>query len=194
MKKILLPLTALVVVIVIAFFAMNVMNQEEIEILQPTQNDVLEAGQDFNIVWSSEGVESVDIYFGLENEDSFSKIAQGVSGDLGEYNWLVPDDLEDTNVKIHIVKEGVEPKDSDVASTSVTISKKEIVENDEFCGTSTLGECSTDEDCVIDGCSAEVCRSVNEEPVITPCIFKDCFVASEYNKSCVCVENQCQWD
>ena len=36
----------------------------------------------------------------------------------------------------------------------------------DFCGSSTLGTCSADDDCVTDGCSGEVCRSVDEEPIV----------------------------
>ena len=62
-----------------------------------------------------------------------------------------------------------------------------------FCGTSTFGPCESNEDCMVGGCSGEVCQSVNEEPVGTPCWWKDCFEDEKYGVSCQCIEGRCQW-
>ena len=60
-----------------------------------------------------------------------------------------------------------------------------------FCGISTYGYCENDEDCMVDGCSGEVCRSVRDGPMATPCLWRDCY---GYGKPrCVCVNHQCQW-
>ncbi len=62
-----------------------------------------------------------------------------------------------------------------------------------FCGISTSGICSSDGDCLTDGCSGEVCRSVSEEGIVTTCEYLDCYDDTAYGVSCGCVESQCQW-
>jgi eight-cysteine-cluster-containing protein len=63
-----------------------------------------------------------------------------------------------------------------------------------FCGTSTLGACSTDSDCVKGGCSGQVCQSKNEKQLATTCEYRDCYDADAYNLGCKCVSNKCQWE
>ncbi len=62
-----------------------------------------------------------------------------------------------------------------------------------FCGMSTYGRCESDEDCVTDGCSSQVCRSRFEEPVFTTCEWRACYDASAYGLSCRCVDGRCMW-
>jgi len=62
-----------------------------------------------------------------------------------------------------------------------------------FCGWSTMGACEQDGDCVLDGCSGEVCRSSTDEPVDTTCEYKECKDAVKYEKTCGCVRNKCVW-
>lgn len=62
-----------------------------------------------------------------------------------------------------------------------------------FCGQSTYGKCLTDLDCTKEGCSGEVCQSKNEESIITPCVFRECYNAETYSMQCKCVNEQCQW-
>ncbi|AGK61785.1 hypothetical protein Asulf_01814 [Archaeoglobus sulfaticallidus PM70-1] len=63
----------------------------------------------------------------------------------------------------------------------------------QFCGRSTYGKCENDNDCVVDGCSSQICRSVYEEPVITTCEWKDCYDSLKYGYGCKCVNQKCQW-
>ncbi len=62
-----------------------------------------------------------------------------------------------------------------------------------FCGWSTNGSCSGNGDCTTGGCSAQVCQSVSEEPVITNCMYSECYDAASYGVSCGCVGGKCQW-
>jgi|GEM_PF-1210148 eight-cysteine-cluster-containing protein len=62
-----------------------------------------------------------------------------------------------------------------------------------FCGFSTYGECVTDRDCMVGGCSGQVCQSKFEEPVITTCEWKECYDTEKYDVQCRCIENKCQW-
>jgi eight-cysteine-cluster-containing protein len=52
--------------------------------------------------------------------------------------------------------------------------------------------CNTSTDCVVDGCSGQVCRSRNSDSIITTCEWKAeyaCYTAS----GCGCIGGQCQW-
>ncbi|MET1125011.1 MAG: eight-cysteine-cluster domain-containing protein [Archaeoglobaceae archaeon] len=62
-----------------------------------------------------------------------------------------------------------------------------------FCGWSTYGECSSDDDCVTDGCSGQICRSRFEEPVVSTCEWFDCHDAAKHGVGCGCVDGRCQW-
>jgi len=70
-------------------------------------------------------------------------------------------------------------------------SAQDIEPVQEFCGISTSGSCTSDEECTITGCSAEICQSVNEESMISICEWKDCY--NNANHECNCVDNQCKW-
>jgi len=70
---------------------------------------------------------------------------------------------------------------------------EEVTPPEGFCGVSTLGPCSTSDDCATGGCSGQVCQSKSEEPVITTCEFRDCYNAAAYNLECQCVSNNCMW-
>jgi len=65
--------------------------------------------------------------------------------------------------------------------------------NNSFCGISTYGKCKTDSDCVVSGCSNEVCESRYEKPIFTSCIYKKCFDAKLYGMRCRCINGKCQW-
>jgi eight-cysteine-cluster-containing protein len=76
------------------------------------------------------------------------------------------------------------------------ISNFDFIDSDlagNFCGISTLGECSSDSDCVTGGCSSEICQSKNEEPIITTCEYKACYKAIDYGLECGCSTKKCQW-
>ena len=62
-----------------------------------------------------------------------------------------------------------------------------------FCGTSTLGACETDAECVTDGCSGQVCRSVSQGPIETTCEYLECYDDITYGVQCGCVNSKCQW-
>lgn len=62
-----------------------------------------------------------------------------------------------------------------------------------FCGISTNGNCTSDADCVIAGCSAQVCQSLSEEPIATNCEYKDCYDANASGLDCKCVGGGCKW-
>ena len=63
-----------------------------------------------------------------------------------------------------------------------------------FCGTSTLGQCENDGDCVTDGCSGQICRSTAESPSgATTCEWLDCYNDEAFGVECLCVNNLCKW-
>ncbi len=63
-----------------------------------------------------------------------------------------------------------------------------------FCGFATEGACQNDEECVVGGCSSQVCQSKKEEPSITTCEWLDCYRAESFGVECKCVENKCRWN
>jgi len=64
--------------------------------------------------------------------------------------------------------------------------------NTDFCGSSTLSECGSDSECVSDGCSGQICKSVNDEAYFTTCEWLDCY--EKNGLECKCVDNKCSWD
>ena len=64
---------------------------------------------------------------------------------------------------------------------------------DSFCGISTLGECATNNDCIVSGCSLQVCQGKFEEEAITTCDWKECYNSESYRVICTCLEEECQW-
>jgi eight-cysteine-cluster-containing protein len=64
---------------------------------------------------------------------------------------------------------------------------------EEFCGSSTNGNCVANSDCITGGCSGQVCQSKDEEGAITTCEWRDCYDEAQYGLECECVENKCQW-
>ncbi|MEM7819439.1 MAG: eight-cysteine-cluster domain-containing protein [Candidatus Aenigmatarchaeota archaeon] len=64
---------------------------------------------------------------------------------------------------------------------------------EEFCGFSTDGNCYFDSDCILGGCSGQICQSKNEESIVTTCEFRECYDAEKYNLKCKCINLKCQW-
>lgn len=61
----------------------------------------------------------------------------------------------------------------------------------DFCGLSSYANCSSDSECLVGGCSGELCQSVNTEPSVSICEWKDCY--ENTGQECKCVSNECQW-
>jgi len=61
-----------------------------------------------------------------------------------------------------------------------------------FCGFSTYGYCRSDTDCIVSGCSGQVCSSKNES-IFTTCEWKECYDSRRFGLECRCVSNACQW-
>ncbi len=69
----------------------------------------------------------------------------------------------------------------------------EVIDKRNFCGISTNGPCETNDDCMISGCSGQVCQSVKEQRIITTCEWKECYDHKKYGVSCKCVDGKCKW-
>ncbi|MFH1226229.1 MAG: eight-cysteine-cluster domain-containing protein [bacterium] len=63
---------------------------------------------------------------------------------------------------------------------------------DEFCGRSTNAPCEADVDCIVGGCSNQICQGKNEE-FFTTCEYSDCYNAEKYGRNCGCFDRACQW-
>ena len=61
-----------------------------------------------------------------------------------------------------------------------------------FCGTSTKTACNTSLDCIVGGCSGQICSGKTDEQ-ITTCEYRSCYNAQEFRLSCGCFEGKCQW-
>lgn len=57
----------------------------------------------------------------------------------------------------------------------------------------TEKECTTDDDCVIGGCSGTICQSKNAEPIFTTCEYLPEYGCYKEIK-CGCIDGKCQWD
>lgn len=66
-------------------------------------------------------------------------------------------------------------------------------QEEQFCGTSTGGACTSDQDCVRAGCSKQVCQSVAEPQEMTTCEFRECYDPTRYDLSCACTDGACGW-
>jgi len=62
-----------------------------------------------------------------------------------------------------------------------------------FCGSSTYDACNSNSDCVAGGCSGSICSSKTREPIVSNCLWRDCFDKEKYNAKCECVNKQCAW-
>ncbi|MBI4664830.1 MAG: eight-cysteine-cluster domain-containing protein [Nitrospinae bacterium] len=79
-------------------------------------------------------------------------------------------------------------------STSSTAQEPgDTTPTEEFCGWSTEGYCESDMDCVVSGCSSEVCQSTRESEYNTICQWRDCYDPEPYQLHCGCVNSACQW-
>ena len=66
-------------------------------------------------------------------------------------------------------------------------------EPEEYYGSSTYGQCQTDNDCYISGCNSEICQSKAEEPIASICILPDKPTPMQLNYGCKCIDQKCQW-
>ncbi len=89
------------------------------------------------------------------------------------------------------LKEGV-PSDDNNSFDEETIISPEVSE--EFCGISTEFYCDVDEDCMIAGCTSQVCQGVVEDAGATICDARECYDSARYGVYCQCVENKCGWN
>jgi len=106
------------------------------------------------------------------NEDFFQNLNQEQTSEQKENNQ--ENDLEENS----------QTKD-DSGSEQEAIEEKQ-----DFCGWSTYSFCSSDKECVVGGCSGQVCQAKGEQ-IITDCQWKECYKNENYQ--CKCVENKCQW-
>ena len=71
--------------------------------------------------------------------------------------------------------------------------KKVILQKIEQLYQVKYSECSTDDNCVVAGCSAQLCVPVSRKDIITTCEYKQEYECLQ-KTSCRCVNNKCQWN
>jgi len=148
----------------------------------------------------------------LEQPQSFGEVMQekqiaidGINTEKFLIDFLVAEGREwvvsfaGTEYFYLIYGNGYEAKEEQVFDTFLSTFKfiepqlTEGSSTEEFCGWATEGTCSTDEDCIVGGCSNQVCQSISEEPIVTTCEYKECYNAQTFGVSCKCLSNKCQW-
>jgi len=68
-----------------------------------------------------------------------------------------------------------------------------LLSEEEFCGISTNDGCELVGDCVVVGCSGQVCQNKNNEMTTTTCEYRDCYNHEKYMMQCTCYEEKCMW-
>ena len=78
---------------------------------------------------------------------------------------------------------------------AIVLPKKKVSETVKtpFCGISTEGKCNSNTDCIVSGCSNQVCQSKQEARIITTCEFRECYNAEAYGLKCKCSNGKCKW-
>jgi len=69
----------------------------------------------------------------------------------------------------------------------------QIFDDNIFCGSSLYSECNSDSDCVIGGCSNQLCGSkdaVND--MMSSCEHRPCYDHTRFDLNCTCKDNICQ--
>ena len=64
-------------------------------------------------------------------------------------------------------------------------------EQEKFCGSSSFSSCLNDDDCLIGGCSGQICGG---EKTFSTCEYRDCYNAEKYGLSCGCIDGKCSWN
>jgi len=62
-----------------------------------------------------------------------------------------------------------------------------------YYGRSTLGNCVTDDECLVSGCNGEICQSKTEEPLSSICVVPDKPLPKQLGYQCQCFTERCQW-
>lgn len=73
--------------------------------------------------------------------------------------------------------------------------EKQIFDDDIFCGSSLYSECKTDNECVIGGCSNQLCGNKDAvNAMMSSCENRPCYDHTRFDLSCNCKNNICQWN
>lgn len=188
-------------------------SQPYINMLSPNGSESWKIGSTQTISWSSDNAPNGSWVALFLTEGPF--IAQGLSV-KGSYLWKVPTEycagdvcgfklLTGNNYKIEarlymgpLICLGLCPP----ATIQPTLLSNDYSDapfsiqgsaSTSFCGSSTYGTCSSNSDCILGGCSGEICQSKNENGVVSACMYRDCYNVETYGVSCGCTQGKCQW-
>lgn len=75
---------------------------------------------------------------------------------------------------------------------TVKPSEYKYCSEDQHHGSSTNETCSSNNDCVVDGCNGEICRSGSEESMVSICVYDPPY-PKDLGCSCMCLDNKCMW-
>ena len=72
--------------------------------------------------------------------------------------------------------------------------KKELFDDNIFCGSSIYSKCEMNEECVIGGCVNQLCGSKGDvNSMLSSCEKRPCYEYERFNLKCGCKDNICQW-
>ncbi len=81
-----------------------------------------------------------------------------------------------------------------VGSTSPSTTATSTTKQESFCGSSKTGSyCSQKSDCIVSGCSSQICQSRFDKEEISTCEYRECYDALKYAMECSCMSSKCQW-
>ena len=90
------------------------------------------------------------------------------------------------------VKQSEQPNFTTSVETTTTTELTTTSIEEEHHGTSTLGSCLSDNDCIVSGCNSEICQSKFEEPLVSICVYDPPY-PDELGYECKCMDQKCTW-
>jgi len=92
-----------------------------ITVVSPNGGENWEAGSTHSITWASENVDNVKLDYSIDNGDTWSTIVSSTPGNIGDYNWTVPDILPSNFCYVRI-SDASNPNDYDESDNPFSIS------------------------------------------------------------------------
>ncbi len=80
----------------------NTFTIAKISITSPNGGEILQAGNEFPILWNSYNINSVTIQYSVDNGATWTTIDNNVQASLGQYNWTIPDGISTNTFLIRI--------------------------------------------------------------------------------------------
>ncbi|MFH0733773.1 MAG: T9SS type A sorting domain-containing protein [bacterium] len=73
-----------------------------LKLASPIGGDIWQAGTTKQIKWNGLNLGQIELFYSLNNGTNWSKIIDNISGSVGNYNWIIPQDTASNQVRIKI--------------------------------------------------------------------------------------------